>query len=149
MPTYTSEGASTRTSRQQVVEDGAYNVAIIKSEDATSAAGNPLIKLRGEVRSSLDGKQKFGDGEGPLVFESLVFIASCAWKLDQFRSAIGEIPEEGVEASIEADDLLGVVVPCFLKQGKTNQGGDCMDIAYFITEEDEPAPAAGATGEVF
>lgn len=144
MPTYTSEGQSERKARTNVVADGGYKVAIIRSEDATSSKGNPMIKLRGEVRASLDGKQKFEDGEGPIVFENLVFMPSAAWKLDQFRDAIGETPVAGEEISIEADDLLGVVVPCFLKQGRTNQGGDCMDVAYYITEEvDQPASTSG------
>jgi len=109
-------------------------VAIIKAEDGVSQAGNPVIKLRGEVRESLDGAISFEDGQGPLIFENLVFVQSAAWKIDQFRCAIGEDPEEGEEITLEADDLLGVVVPCALKQAKNQKGDDTMEVEYFITE---------------
>lgn len=134
MPTYTSKGKPETSTRERLCPDGNYMVAIVKAEDAISKAGNPMIKLRGEVRESIDGKIQFEDGQGPLIFENLTFTESAAWKIDQFRYAIGEDPEEGEEVTLDADDLLGVLVPCALKQGKNNKGDDTMELEYYITE---------------
>lgn len=143
MATYVSQGQQERPQRAQTTVEGPYNVTITKSNETNSQAGNQMIKLQGEVTESLDGTIKFDDNQGPLVFENLVFTESAAWKIDQYLAARGIKPEEGEEVTIEADDQIGVVVPCYLVEGVTSKGKPCMEISYFI------APDSDSNGDVF
>ena len=96
MPSY----IQTEPRETYFVEPGKYEVEITKGVEATSQAGNEMIKLTCRV--------KLADGtNGPELLEHLTFTAKAAWKIDQVRQALGQAIVPGEEVTIEAEDFVG------------------------------------------
>jgi hypothetical protein len=99
MATYTS--GPKQAPRTSLVPSGEYLLEVLNAEDGVSEkSGNDKIELKFEV--------VLPDGEpGPIVYDTLVFVANAAWKIDQFRAAIGEEVVEGEEVEVNPDDFIG------------------------------------------
>jgi len=130
--TYTS-GAGTQ--RRDKVRDGEYNIAVVGAEEKTSKSGNPMIELKIEVLGPIGGEQ-FEENTGPIIWDNLVFIDSCAWKIDQFRAACGEDVTEGEQVSIEADDLIGAALKGHIVTGQSNSGKERNEIGAYLSSNE-------------
>lgn len=100
MPSYTSQGV-VESSRPAFLPAGKYTATVMNSEEKTSKSGNEMIELRLEISGD-----DIEEGKGPIVYDNLVFTENSAWRIDQFRSALGEDIVEGAEVEVEPDDLL-------------------------------------------
>jgi hypothetical protein len=93
MPAYRSGDNSPRP---DYVEAGEYNVEVLDAIESISSAGNEMIQLKLKALPS-----------GAVFYDHLVFTESSYWKVDLFRSSIGEKIETGVEVEVRCDDLIG------------------------------------------
>lgn len=82
------------------VEPGTYKLRVIEAKEDSSRSGNDMIKLKLRVIKD-DGS------DGPALFDYLVLAENTGWKIDQFLSACGEHPGEGVDASLDVDAMIG------------------------------------------
>lgn len=129
------------SSRKDVVPAGKYNIAIAGAEETVSSNGNTMIKLKIDVQGPFGGTQ-FNEGEGPIVYDNLVFTPAAVWKIDQFRDAIGEIVVPGESAEVIADELIGVVLAALLSVGDNGKGRDRNELeAYLPVVDDEAGDA--------
>ena len=98
MPTYKSGQTS------DVLPEGEYPFTVEKAILKTSSNGNPMIELWLRLP------------QGALAIDQLVFVESASWKIDQFRTSIGEIvlPDEQVDVQpselIEAKGIAHVII---------------------------------------
>ena len=86
-------------------KEGDYRVAVINSTEKTSKKGSEMIELKLEVIGP-----DVPEGAGAIFHDYLVFQENMAWKIDDFRRAIGEDVNEtddGEDIEIEASDLEG------------------------------------------
>jgi hypothetical protein len=135
MASYTSGIPTTHT---PPVKDGDYRIAVVNATERTSKAGNPMIELKHEILGPVGGSD-FVEGGRPKVFDNLVFTANAAWKIDQFRAAIGEDVTEGEEVDVDADALIGATLTARIVLGKNDKGADRNEIgAYIIADEKGP-----------
>ncbi|WP_038168498.1 DUF669 domain-containing protein [Verrucomicrobium sp. BvORR106] len=111
MASYTSGPKEDRPIRIQLVKSGEYDLKVLDSSESQSSNGNDMIELKFEVILE-------GDTPGPIIYDNLVFTENSAWKIDQFRRAIGENVVEGEEVEVDADVFLGKRFRAFLKQEK-------------------------------
>ena len=142
MPSYTQ----TEPRETYFVEPGKYQVEITKSVEGTSqvkpdgTGGNPMIKLTCRV--------KLPDGtNGPELKEYLTFTAKAAWKIDQFRQALGQAVVPGEEVTIEAEDFVGASAWVVLGEeaGSTNPDMKFNTIERWIEAKQTAKPAAKPT----
>jgi len=91
MPSYDSK-------KETVLPEGDYEFVVDDAGEKTSNKGNEQIELQLLVS---DGNTKVR------VFDNLVFIPSCYWKIDLFRECTGEKLIEAQGVSFEADDCIG------------------------------------------
>lgn len=136
MATYTSGTPSVHIGP---VPKGDYKLVVIAAEEKTSGAGNPMIALKLEVLSPASGAE-YPEGSCPKVYDNLVFTASSAWKIDQFRAAIGEEVVEGEEVNVDPDELIGAVLTAHIGLGKNDKGSDRNEIVAYIVKEDDKKP---------
>lgn len=137
MASYTS-GTPTTTTLIGPVPDGDYRLAVVSAIEKTASTGNPMIELKHEIIGPVGGDD-FPEGRRPWVFDNLVFTPNAAWKIDQFRSAIGETVVEGEEVEIIADDLLGAVLTARIVVGKNQRTGkDRNEIGAYIIQDGLP-----------
>lgn len=92
MPTYR---ASEPTDRPDFMPPGEYDVEVIDASETVSRNGHDMIELK--LRTS----------NGCVFYDFLVFTKNAFWKIDSFRSAIGEQPTPDEEVEVLADDLIG------------------------------------------
>lgn len=88
MPDYTTGASST-------VPPGEYAFYVKNAKEKESSKGNVMIELTLQIEN------------GPAVYDNLVFVDSCYWKIDEFRRATGEKLVAGITASFEAEDCVG------------------------------------------
>ena len=94
MPSYKSSEPS---SRPDYVEPGDYTVEVIGAEESISQKShNELIELKLKIEPS-----------SVILYDNLVFTPNAFWKIDAFRSAIGEVVLPDEEVDIHADDFIG------------------------------------------
>ncbi len=93
MPTYT---ASEPSNRPDAVDPGEYQLEIVNAEESVSQAGNDMIELKLRVEPA-----------GAILYDNLVFTPRAFWKIDSFRSAIGDTVTPGEEVDVIADELIG------------------------------------------
>ncbi len=103
MAKYTSGEGSKRLPK---VKPGLWGLAVTNAVEKSSKQGNPLVELKMEVVQDKNG-DTFDEGTGPTFYENLVFVENAAWKIDQFRAAIGEEVVAGEEVEVDPDDLIG------------------------------------------
>ena len=82
------------------VEPGTYRLRVLEAKEDTSKGGNDMIKLKLRVIKE-DGS------DGPALFDYLVMSENAGWKIDQFLSACGQHPGEGIEAVLDVDAMIG------------------------------------------
>jgi hypothetical protein len=82
------------------VEAGIYKLRVIEAKEDTSKHGNNMIKLTLRVIKA-DGHK------GPTLFDYLVLAKNTEWKIDQFLSACGEHPGEGIKADLYVHKMIG------------------------------------------
>jgi len=99
MPTYTSAAQQ----ETYFVEPGKYKVEILSAENAISSKGNDMIKARCRILLE-DG------APGPTVTEYLVFTEKAAFKIDEFRKAMGQTVTPGESVTLEPEDIIGKIL---------------------------------------
>jgi hypothetical protein len=140
MPTYTS------AQEQEIyfVEPGQYQVEIISAENATSLpkpdgkGNNPMIKAKCRVLLP-DGTK------GPLLREYLTFTDSAAFRIDQFRRAMGQTVTPGEKGNLEPEDMIGKILLAEIGEepGSKNPDARFNKIASWVSPKSSaPAPKA-------
>lgn len=94
---YTAGNPSTKDFH---VAPGDYKLKVIEAEEDTSKAGNDMIKLKLRIIKS-DG------GDGPALFDYLVFSESSLWRVDAFLKSCDQHPGEGVKVDIDPTAIIG------------------------------------------
>lgn len=122
------------TIRKDKVEDGEYRLAVTDAEETTSSNGNPMCKLKLETLGPVGGED-FEESTGPVVYDNLVFTPAAFWKIDQFRTAIGEKVEKGEEVEIDPDDLIGATLSAHLTQGESTSGKIRMEVQGYLAPD--------------
>lgn len=147
MASYKSGQAS---KREQCHAEGNYLLAIIGAEEKTSGAGNEMIECKCEVIGSQAEGVEIADGEGAIVYDYLVFSEETAWKIDDFRRALGETIVVDEEVEIRPEDIEGKSFEAHLiietyKGKKKNKIGDYIDpnaeevqASSVVDSDDEP-----------
>ena len=82
---------------------GVYDFEVREAEEATSAAGNEMIKITAWVYNQSGGRR--------LVFDYLV--STAAWKIKQFAASCG-LSAQFEAGALEAEDLVGRTGQCTL-----------------------------------
>jgi hypothetical protein len=128
---------------------GDYSVTILEaSETVSRSTGADMIKLTLEAEAA--------DGATSTLFDYLVASASCAWKIDTFRIALGQTIAPGEPVELDASDLPGRTLRARLKvedyNGRSNNKIDAWLAPLIRTAPTAPANAAkkeGAANEPF
>lgn len=131
MPTYKQSEARP----VYFVEPGKYQLEVVSAVEKASQAGNPMIKLICKVLLPNGDK-------GPEIHEHLVFTPKAAWKIDQFRAALGQAVVPGEEVTIEAEDFVGATAWALLGE---EDGADAGHRFNKIERWMLPSEAAQAT----
>lgn len=131
MPTYQSKGGSNEF---EILQPGEYDITVVGAEERVSNGGNDMIELICKEENS-----------GTQLWDYLVFTPKAAWKIDEFIAATtGEMPEEGAEINIEAEDLVGQTARVYVDVEKNQKGKEVNKIANWLYEEKKPAKKAPA-----
>jgi hypothetical protein len=89
MPTYKSGQQN-----GDVLPEGDYRFTVEKAILKTSSNNNEMIELWLRLP------------QGGLAIDNLVFTESSGWKIDQFRTSIGEVVLPDEEVEVKASDLI-------------------------------------------
>lgn len=108
---------------------GEYPFVIVDAEEKTSKAGNAMIEIA--ARHALpDGSQ------GRKVYDNLVFLETCFWKIDQFLAAVGKHPGEGKQITLDAVDCVGLTFRAVVNIETGANGKERNVIEAYVFEED-------------
>jgi hypothetical protein len=131
MPSYTSAPEQ----ETYFVEPGEYQVEITEAALAISQNNNEMIKAKCRVLLP-DGTK------GPLLTEYLTFTEKAAFKIDQFRKAMGQTVTPGETATLEPEDILGKTLLAQIDEepGSKNPDARFNTIKRWIPAA-KPAPA--------
>jgi hypothetical protein len=119
-------------------EPGIYDFEILGAEEATSKAGNDMIKLRVKIFNQSGGSQ--------IVFDYL--MEAVAYKLRHAAEACGLLKQyEG--GTLEAYDFEGKSgqAKVSIQKDKTGQYPDKNGIADYLPAPQQAAPQRGATSQ--
>lgn len=134
-------------------KEGDYLVAVINAEEKTSKKGSEMIELKLEVIGP-----DVPEGTGAIFHDYLVFQENMAWKIDDFRRALGqtvsEETDDGEDVEIEASDLEGesfeahLIVEVFNSKNQNKVGGYIEPDAD-AEEKPKKSKGVGEDGEPF
>lgn len=119
---------------------GDYDYTVDAAEDATSKAGNEMIRLTLHVYNA--------EGHKRVLFDYL--LDSAAWKIKQFAASSGLLDRYD-SGEIEAYEMVGKSGRLKLKIESSEQYGDQNKVAFYIaakpagtgyTGRSAPAPVA-------
>jgi len=100
--------------------DGEYQFEVTNAEEKTSnTSGNGMIELTLKIK------------DGPTVYDYLVNVEESFWKLDNFRTSIGEEVKPGVPVDINPEDFIGRRGTCLLYTD-TYQGKKKNKVADYV-----------------
>ena len=97
----------------EALPGGVYNAKISKAEVKKSGSGNNMISLTLDITE--------GEYAGRKLFDHLVLIESCMWKVKNYCEAIGITSG----SAIDTQDFIGVELICTVVQeeGKDQYAG--------------------------
>lgn len=84
---------------REALDEGVYSLIVSEAEETTSSSGNPMISLTFDVQG-VDGNRK--------IWDNLVLIDKCMWKVKEFFAAIGVDVSSVV--TIDVVELIGMSV---------------------------------------
>ena len=114
------------------VDEGTYDFEVVEAKEKIASSGNDMIALVLEVAG------------GTRVYDNLVFHPKAFWRIDEFRTAIGqEVVEEDVD--FEAEDCLGAIGRVKLKLGESNTGKTRNEVLQYLPKEAERPTKAATT----
>lgn len=125
--TYTTNAPEAKS---YLVPPGEYRLRIKDAEEQTSKSGNPMVKLTLRVLKE-DGT------EGVAVHERIPFTPTTYWKVDLFLQACGKHPGEGVQVSLDVDEMVGWEFRARLKHEKLTNGSTDMAIDAYLPDSDD------------
>lgn len=96
------------------LEEGVYNLSIVKVEEATSSTGNPMLKVEYDV-VGVEGNRK--------IWDNYVLIDKCLWKVKELFDALGL--DTGAIVEIDPNELVGLSVNAKIIQEQYN--GDVVN----------------------
>ena len=106
MPTY--KASEPKKTEIYFVKPDVYEVEIRKAiEKVSQRSGNTMIKLTCAILMP-DG------GDGPEVWEHLVFTEKAAWKIDQVLTAVEIAVIAGEDIDVQPEDLIGKRGVCLI-----------------------------------
>ena len=106
MPTY--KASEPKKTEIYFVKPDVYEVEIRKAiEKVSQRSGNTMIKLTCTILMP-DG------GDGPEVWEHLVFTEKAAWKIDQVLAAVEIAVIAGDDIDVQPEDLIGKKGVCLI-----------------------------------
>jgi len=119
------------------VPEGDYEFTVVSAKEGTSKAGNDKLEMHLSVEV---GRDK------PLtVYECLVFIPNCLWKVKGFCTAVGLDFDSGC---LSADLAIGESGTAHCKQGEPNDKGNTyLEVQWYhekpgYTEQPTSKPPA-------
>lgn len=110
---------------------GYYQASVADASEAWSKANNAMITLELRV-SGPEGRTK--------ILDNLVLTERAAWKIDQFRFALGERVTPGEAVNIDPATWIGKTlwVKTTLEPGQKNPDVEFPRIEQYLREEDCP-----------
>ena len=112
--------------------DGEYEFMVTGAEEKTANSGNAMIALTHRIK------------DGPVVYDYLVDTEGAYFKWDQFRAAIGETVQPGVEIEIKPHTWIGKVGRCILYTDEY-QGKRSNKVSEYILPPSKPPGAPPVT----
>lgn len=129
MATY--QAATPETSRKALIPDGEYRARCAFAESKIAGSGADMIELKWEIL--------LPDGDGPMVYDNLVFTASAGWKIDQCRAACGFAIIAGETVEVLPEDFIGKECTLRLKSD-TYKEKKSNKVAAYVVLASTPGP---------
>jgi hypothetical protein len=117
VPSYTSGSGN------EVLPEGDYKFEIKSATLGSSKNGNEKIELRLAI-----------EGSDQSVWDTLTFVPSSTWKIDQLRESYGDIVLPGEHVEIKPSELVGKKGLVSLKQ-ETFEGRVRNKVASYIKQD--------------
>lgn len=114
-----------QASPSSTLPDGEYAFFVIGAEEKTASSGNSMIAITLKIQ------------DGPTIYDYLVDTEGAWFKWDQFRAAIGETVQPGVDIEIKPHLWIGKTGRCLLYSDEY-QGRRSNKVSEYILPPPKP-----------